>query len=136
VPLAAVKVIVSRHCPELSIQDLHAQPPQFFMNNLQNCVVEPLSVSQNRSSLQWRSPSKVDRFAVTLFVVHADLSGMLNISRDSRYEVQQPHWNFPEKVRTQLLFLSANGASLVASVQAQCGAVWSQPQSLSLRSAT
>lgn len=135
VPLAAVKVIVSRHCPALSIQDLQAQPPQFFINDLQSCVVEPLSVSQNKSSLQWRSSSKVDRFTVTLFMIHTDQSGLLTISRDARYEVQKSQWDFPVHVRNQLLLLTSNGASLVASVQAQCGAVWSQPQSLSLRSA-
>ena len=136
IPLAAVKIIVSRYCPDLGVQDLHAEPAHFFIHASQSCLLEPLSIAQNGLLLDWRSASKAERFAVTLFVLHADQTGLLKIEKYARYEVQNPPWVFPERVRHQWLLLTASGASLVASVQAQCGAVWSQAQSLSLRSPT
>jgi hypothetical protein len=53
VPLAAVKVVVSRNCDNYTVQDLHAAPPHFFFDALARCAIEPMSVVQAHNTVRW-----------------------------------------------------------------------------------
>jgi hypothetical protein len=75
VALAAIKVVVSRHCGHYTVQDLHAAPPHFFYDARAHCAIEPQSLVQVENTLRWRASAGASRFAVTLFGALADRSG-------------------------------------------------------------
>jgi len=70
--LAAIKVVVSRHCGHYTVQDLHAAPPQFFYDAQARCAVEPQSLVQVGKTLRWQARTGANRFAVTVFGALAD----------------------------------------------------------------
>ena len=123
VPLAAVKVVVSRNCDSYTVQDLHAAPPHFFYDARAQCTIEPMSMVQTQNTLRWKTVGKADKFAITLFETSSEHGKLKEVQRIDRVETTEP-------------FLELSGALLkttvVASVQAQCGEVWSQPRGIAI----
>ena len=132
VPLAAIKVVVSRHCEHYTVQDLHAAPPHFFYDASAQCAIEPGSLTQVQNTLRWRASPGVNRFAITLFGAVADHGKLTEMRRLDRIETIEPLWSLEEFFKSQPTNASAAPTSLVASVQAQCGVLWSQPRALAI----
>lgn len=125
---AAVKVIVSRNCPTYSVQDLHAQGPYFVIQLADQCALKPLSVRQHADALQWTASVPADKFLIQLFSVMPAADGSVATQRMGGYEVTGPSWTFPADVKTKLAQGAKSGRPWVATVQARCGALLSQPQ--------
>lgn len=134
VPLAAVKVVVSRNCDTYTVQDLNAAPPHFFYDALAQCAIEPMSVVQTQNTLRWKASSKADKFAITFFEAVSDLGKLLEVRRIDRIETTEPFWDMPVALQSKSDTTSSVASTMVASVQAQCGVVWSQPRAISISS--
>jgi hypothetical protein len=143
VPLAAIKVLVSRNCEHFTVQDLNAKPPHFFYDIRAECGIEPLSLQQTHNTLKWTPISPAKQFAITVFEnsaapgkpgdLNSELSSDLNndlssnLIRIGRFETNVPLWEIPATLSRK---------ALVVSVQAQCNSVWSQARALSIKPAT
>ena len=135
VPLAAIKVVVSRHCEHYTVQDLHAAPPHFFYDALAQCAIEPDSLVQVQNTLRWRASAAADRFAITLFGAVADHGKLTEMRRLDRIETTDPIWSLDTAFKSRSMDVPSAPNSLVASVQAQCGVLWSQPRAITVRPA-
>lgn len=143
VPLAAIKVVVSRQCAHYTVQDLHADPPHFFYDAQAQCTIEPQSLVQVQTTLRWRASAAADRFSITLFAAHANGGDLTEMQRLDRFETSEPVWDLGKLFTAQLAHrssaplasasLGSAPRSLLASVQAQCGTLWSRPSAITLR---
>jgi len=134
VPLAAVKVVVSRNCEHYTVQDLNAAPPHFFYDARAQCAVEPMSVVQTQNTLRWKASPKADKFAITFFEAVSDLGKLVEVRRIDRFETTESFWDIPAALQSKPVTTSSVASTMVASVQAQCGVVWSQPRAISISS--
>lgn len=130
---AVFKVLVSRHCPTISIQDLNAQGPYFVVQSADQCALRPRSVLQHGNALHWSSSGNVDSYAVQIFSVIQSADGNTLTRRISGYEVAGITWTLPQDLRMEMRRQGAASSSWVASVQARCGAMLSQPQAIKLQ---
>lgn len=133
VSTAAVKVMVSRNCPSLTVQDLNAQGPYFLIQAGEQCALQPLSLRQQSGVLHWTASSSYDRFLVQIFAVTQADDGSATTRRISGYEVAAPTWTLTDDIRARLERGAATRESWVASVQALCGMLSSQPQAIALK---
>lgn len=129
---AAVKVIVSRNCPALSVQDLHADRPYFFINAFERCALKPSSLRQAKNALQWDGATPADKFIVQVFELTRDVEHFVQTRRVMLLETVTPNWTISDDILGQLRKATGSESTLVASVQAQCGVLLSPPQSLAL----
>lgn len=130
---AVFKVLVSRHCPTISIQDLNAQGPYFIVQPADQCALRPRSVLQHGQAVHWSSSGNVDRFTVQIFSVTQSADGNTLTRRVHGYEVAGTTWTLPEDLRMDMRREGAASSSWVASVQARCGALLSHPQAIKLQ---
>jgi hypothetical protein len=145
VALAAIKVVVSRHCGHYTVQDLHAAPPHFFYDARAHCAIEPQSLVQVENTLRWRASAGASRFAVTLFGALADRSGspalhrpddggsLIEPRRLDRFETSEPAWDLGKLFSVQAAHRAFAPSNVLVAVQAQCGALWSQPSATILK---
>lgn len=126
------KVIVSRNCPTLSIQDLNAQGPYFIVQAAEQCALKPMSLRQQGSSLRWEAATSVDRYKVQLFSVVQAADGEVVTRRFEGYDVSGSSWSFPSEMTEKLTQRGIPDQSWVATVQAYCGSLISQPQAVKL----
>lgn len=129
---AVYKVLVSRNCPTMSIQDLNAQGPYFIVQSTDQCALKPRSVGQKGKALEWTSLSNADKFVVQIFSVTQATDGTVLTRRVNSYEVAGASWTFPEELNTEIQWGTQTMSSWVASVQARCGALTSLPQAVKL----
>ena len=135
VPLAAVKVIVSRNCGHYTVQDLHAAAPHFFYDALVQCAIEPMSVVQTQNTLRWKTSAKADKFAITLFEAISDQGKLVEVRRLDRFETTEPHWDMSPVLQGKPTAATSSVAvaiAMVASVEARCGVLWSQPRAITI----
>ena len=133
VPLAAVKVIVSRNCGHYTVQDLHAAAPHFFYDALAQCAIEPMSVVQTQNTLSWKTVAKADKFAITLFEAISDQGKLVEVRRLDRFETTEPHWDMSPVLQGKPTAATSSVAiAMVASVEARCGVLWSQPRAITI----
>jgi hypothetical protein len=133
VQLAAIKVLVSQNCSHFTVQDLNAAPPQFFYDARAQCAIEPMSLVQTKNTLRWKPVAQARNFAITLFEATTSQQGKLvNMQRLDRIETTELQMDLNAKFHEQLAKRVLSNTSLVASVQAQCGVVWSQPQAVGI----
>lgn len=130
----AVKVIVSRNCPTLSIQDLNSRGPYFFIQTADLCALKPQSVRQQGATLRWEAATPADRYVVQLFSVTQVPDGSVTTRRIEGYEVTGSSWSLPADVRTKMAQGAMAGQSWMATVQACCGSLISHPQATRLDS--
>lgn len=129
---AVFKVLVSRHCPTMSIQDLNAQGPYFIVQSADQCALRPRSVQQHGNALQWHSSGNVDRFVVQIFSVVQSADGGALTRRVNGYEVAGTSWTLPVELQMDMRREAAVPSAWLASVQARCGTMLSQPQAIKL----
>ncbi len=129
---AVFKVLVSRHCPEVSIQDLNAQGPYFIVQSADQCALRSGSVLQQRNAVEWRSSGHVDSFVVQIFSLTPSADGGVLTRRVKGYEVTGSSWIVPEELHMEMRRERSASSSWVVAVQARCGALLSQPQAVKL----
>lgn len=127
---AVFKVLVSRNCPTMSIQDLNAQGPYFIVQAAEQCALKPQSVRQQGMALHWEVVTPVDRFKVQIFSVVQAADGGVTTRRFDGYDVTGPSWSLPAEVKSKMAQSGVFGQSWVVTVQAHCGAMVSQPQAV------
>ena len=135
VPLAAIKVLVSRACEHYTVQDLHAAPPYFFYDALGKCAIEPTSMVQIQNTLHWKASAKAEKYAITLFEALSEQGALGEMRRLDRFETTEPLWEIPKAWRSSRNKPTATPsatATMIASIQAQCGVVWSLPRAMAL----
>lgn len=132
VPLAAIKVLISQNCDHYSVQDLNAEAPRFFYDARTQCAIEPATLVQTKNILKWGSPPNANGFAITLFNATTYTQGNLDMQRLDRIETTSPMLDLTSVIKSKLPENFKPDSSLVASVQARCGVVWSQPQALAI----
>lgn len=129
---SVVKVIVSRNCPDYTVQDLHAQGPYFVIDATSDCALAPRAVRMAAGRLQWVAPAASDKLIVQIFSIRQETDGTVLTQRIDGFEVVGSSWLVPGELKAQLALEAAQGRSLLASVQAQCGSLLSQPQAILL----
>lgn len=133
VPLAAIKVLVSQHCNHYTVQDLNAAPPQFFYDARAQCAIESMSLIQTKNTLRWKPVAQASNFAITLFEAKTGKQGeLVNMQRLGHVETTELQIDLSAKFHEQLAKRVLSNTSLVASVQAKCGVVWSQAQAITV----
>jgi hypothetical protein len=138
VPRAAVKLLVSRNCPDLSVQDLQAKSPHFFVDTTQRCSFAAPDLVQVGSELRWHALAAAHQYSVNLFAANAGHAPVNLMRNQSEHVVRDAHWRIPASLWTQADAKSQRDAQLpatqwVATVQAHCGALRSQPHSVVLQ---
>ena len=132
---AAVKVIVSSNCPLLSVQDLHADRPYFFVDTRLTCVVSPQSLRQISNRLEWKTTSDRLGYILQIFQLSAPNGKFDGSVPVDRIELHQPNWDIPKDLIQKIRDGAKQGSMWIASVQAKCGPTQlSQPSAITLTS--
>lgn len=116
---AAVKVIVSRDCPQLEAQDLHAQGPSFFVDTRAACAIDDSTVKETAAGLEWGGVSRAQAYSLRLFGWRGE--GGSSLLPLQEVVLAQPQWNAPAHPA------AAGSAFYVATVQPVCDGLPGRP---------
>lgn len=118
---AAVKVRISRHCPDAQAQDLHAQPPSFFVDLRKACALAPQSLHWQAGQAAWRPVQEAQAYRVRLMRPAAAPGAPM--SQHGQWQVDAPSLALPA---------GAVRPADVLVVQAVCGGIAGRPMALAL----
>jgi hypothetical protein len=116
---AAVKVLVSRDCPKLEAQDIHALGPAFFVDTRAACAIDPNSLKQTTAGLEWGGVARAQAYNLRLFAWRGEAGSSLLPLQE--VVLKQPQWS------AATLPDSSDAASRVATVQAVCDGLPGRP---------
>lgn len=133
VPTAAVKVIVSRDCPDFSGQDLSAEPAHFTIDTRATCVAAGESLRQAGAVLHWEVLPQATGYVVRLHAVQPDPDSGATVHFLQTAETSDPAWTLPHGGQQALRTKIGSAGVVVASVQARCGSLTGPVQSVVLR---
>ncbi len=114
---ASLKVVVSRNCPSLDIQDLFAQGPWFFVDARPGCAIDPDSLQTTAAGLRWAPVTNAQRYSVRVFDLRAFAVGEPLVPL-SETEVREPQWPLTGSPRE---------GQQVLTIQAACDGQWGRP---------
>lgn len=113
---AAVKVLVSRDCPKLEAQDIHAQGPAFFVDMRAACAIDPSSLKETAAGLEWGGLARAQAYNLRLFAWRGESGSSLLPLQE--VVLAQPRWNAAA---------GQGAASRIATVQAICDGLPGRP---------
>lgn len=128
-----VKVLVSRNCPHVSIQDVNAKPPTFIVQVADQCAIKPHSLEQDDKVLRWTSTGGAGINVVQIFSVGQTDTGEVLTRRLAGYQVADEKWEIPQEFNEEMKRNVSPQKIWIASVQTRCGSLLSQSQALLLR---
>lgn len=108
---AAVKVVVSRGCPSLQAQDLHARGPAFFIDLRTACSLPAGALRQDGTRVAWPAVPGAQAYQVRLFAP----AGQAAQVEDTMVLVSQA------RVTEPVFTADRPAAGTVATVQPLCG---------------
>jgi len=118
---AAVKVLISRGCPKLEAQDVHAQGPSFFIDTRAACAIDAGSLKQTPAGLvEWGGVARAHGYSLRLFASRGESGGSLLPLQEVM--LSQPQWN-----AAAALAAPAGATSRIATVQAICDGLPGRP---------
>jgi len=118
---AAVKVLISRGCPKLEAQDIHAQGPSFFIDTRAACAIDAGSLKQTPAGVvEWSGVARAQGYSLRLFASRGESGSSLLPLQEVM--LSQPQWNAAAAVATP-----AGAASRIATVQAICDGLPGRP---------